>query len=366
MAKSKILIVDDEEQTRFCMSLSLQMNGYDAITASNGEDALETIIEMQHSKKPVDLIITDIDMPKLNGEELIKKLNDLNIRIPSIIITGLGEKDLVVRLMRLGCRDFIDKPFDPDDIEKRIRHILDENMESTLEKERTEHFALIGEKTRSVVHDLNNILCSTIGYADVARCSINKNDPVYNKIQKIYSSAHYAAEICKNIMELKSKDSKPLKLKTEIRAIVERIAEILRTVAPPDIRISVQTPERPVWLRADAELLQQAILNLGINAINAIKDTGEIKIKIFSEEISQSPGVKAKSSTGISVSDTGCGISDENLQKLFRESFSTKPGGHGLGLMTVKKIIDNHNGCITVKSGINKGTEFKILIPNGI
>jgi signal transduction histidine kinase len=363
MSKSTILIADDEEQTRFCISLALQMKGYETITAQNGEDALQAIIRMNHTSTPIDLLIADIEMPRLNGEELISKLNDLKLNIPSIIITGFGEKDLVVRLMRLGCRDFIDKPFTPDDIEKRVELLLAKTSENALEKERKEHFALLGEKTNSFVHDLNNILCGTLGYADVARGIVEENHPAYNKIQKIYASASFAAEICKNLLELKKENHKPLKLKTELRAVVERIAEIIRTIAAETILITVNTPHHPVWLKTDAELIQQALLNLCINGINAMPDGGKLTLTIISDDTSFDTEKKLNPHICIAVADNGCGIAPENIPELFTRNFTTKTNGHGIGLATVKNIIDKHDGWIKVKSTVGKGTEFRIFIP---
>jgi two-component system, NtrC family, sensor histidine kinase HydH len=136
------------------------------------------------------------------------------------------------------------------------------------------------------------------------------------------------------------------------------LGEILDFVAPQADRqrIAIRTalaPGLPV-LRADPKLLKQALLNLVINAEQAMPDGGELLIQTSAPE----PGL-----VQLDITDTGVGIPDAHLGKLFRLYFSTKEGGSGLGLATVRRIVDLHGGTIQVASEVRKGTHFTLRLP---
>ncbi len=122
--QSHILIAEDEE----CLLSSLQFlfhrKGYRVTKAKTGTEALYVACTCYREGTPIDLLITDIQMPGMDGEGLIRAIRKFDKRMPMLVITGFGYKDLVVRLMRLGCSDYIDKPFGLDQIEGRVKSLL--------------------------------------------------------------------------------------------------------------------------------------------------------------------------------------------------------------------------------------------------
>jgi signal transduction histidine kinase len=354
MANKKILIADDEDQTCFCISVALKMKGYSTVIAHNGQKALQIIEESSISPEPIDLLVCDIQMPEINGEDLIDRLNELKIKIPTLVITGYGEKDLVVRLMRKGCRDFIDKPFEPVEIEKRISLILAEEESVLLEKKRMESLANAGLKTRQFVHDINNVLAGAQGYADMALDAIDNGNPSFEYLTKIVKTTSRAAEICKTLLATSKSKDPPAFVPTEMNSLAQRAAAILKDVVPKNISIEIKTDSTPLWCSVNAERVQQALLNLGINAGQAMKDGGNLALSCKSMEKNGSNIVR------ITVSDSGCGIPKENLKNIFKDGFSTKKDGNGIGLHTVKEIVEEHGGSIMVASELNKGTTFTI------
>ncbi len=359
----RIVVAEDEFQMRTSLITALEWKGYQVFPAENGEKALHTITLMSHGRQNADLLICDIQMPKMNGEELIRKLHELEYDIPIIAITGYGERDLLIRLMRLGCTDFIDKPFTPQILEERVRLLFDKSQNSILEKTRKRDLLAINEKSRSLVHDLNNILSGTLGFADMALEELESTHSAHQKIKKVYATAKLAAEICQNLLELKPGESNTSKIQTEIRSIVERICAVLMEIAPKSIHIETSMPNFPVWLYADSERIQQALLNLGINAVDAMNGKGNLKFTVSILDEFRPDYAKPEKCVCICVSDNGPGISPENSNRLFNEKFTTKENGHGFGLLIVKEIIDEHSGWITVNSKENLKTEFNLFFP---
>ena len=124
MENIHILIAEDDESMQNSLSFILEDEGYKVSTAFNGDEAIEIIYNCINTNKPVDLLITDIQMPEKNGLELIKQLIESKIKIAKIVITGHGDKDLLINLIRLGCDDFLAKPFEPDEVCQKVSEVI--------------------------------------------------------------------------------------------------------------------------------------------------------------------------------------------------------------------------------------------------
>jgi len=125
--KKRILIADDEAALLRTMTFILKRKGYETVAVDNGRSAYNKILETYKNKNPFDLVITDIQMPGLSGIELTKKLSEDGITVPILAITGYGNMAMVVKLMRAGCKDYLDKPFSMQELMGRITEILDNN-----------------------------------------------------------------------------------------------------------------------------------------------------------------------------------------------------------------------------------------------
>ena len=125
MAKEHILVVDDEQNMRNTLAFILETASYQVTTAAEGRAALEGILAARESDRPVDLLITDIRLPGLTGLQLIDELNYLKIKIPVLVITAYGDRSLLLELMRTGCADYLDKPFDYKELVRRVDSLME-------------------------------------------------------------------------------------------------------------------------------------------------------------------------------------------------------------------------------------------------
>ena len=125
MAKEHILVVDDEQNMRNTLAFILETANYQVTTAAEGREALEAILAARESRRPIDLLITDIRLPGLSGLQLIDELNYLKIKIPVLVITAYGNRSLFLELMRTGCADYLDKPFDYKELVKRVDSLVE-------------------------------------------------------------------------------------------------------------------------------------------------------------------------------------------------------------------------------------------------
>jgi len=122
---TRILLVDDEANFRFSASVALRKVGYEVIEAQDGEEALVRIQELRRTGGRIDLLLTDLRMPFLCGLELLEGMRQLGIDIPVIAMTGYCDNSLRADLKKKGCIEFMEKPFEPDDLVKRVQKMLE-------------------------------------------------------------------------------------------------------------------------------------------------------------------------------------------------------------------------------------------------
>ena len=368
MQPKRILIAEDEKYMRLTLELIVERLGHVPLCAADGKEALEMLIKCRMDNTPVNLLLCDILMPGMSGTELIETMHKRNIAVPVLVITGYGDKELVVQLMRMGCRDFIDKPFAPDEIEKRIALLINDINSREAEEQRLKFFASVGESARSFIHDINNAVGGVYGYADVLMEQLPEGHPLRAKAAKIFSSAARAVEICRELLSQRVTDMEGRRIRTDVNLLVERSAALLSDVLPESIRVKTDARRRPAWYAADAAQLQQALLNLGFNAADAMPDGGELFLKItvhdrFSLSGNRTFPFNGRKCLSITVSDTGTGIAPENLPHIFDDGFSTRKKGNGIGLTTVKRIVEAHGGLIDVDSKPGGSARFHLVFP---
>ncbi len=130
MPKRHILVADDELNMLRSLEFILEVGGYKVTGVKNGQEALDKILNANNSESPIELVITDIQMPGLNGLELIDELFRLRIDIPVFVITAYGSRDLTRTLRNKGNIEYIDKPIDDEDLLKRIHMLLEPQPEN--------------------------------------------------------------------------------------------------------------------------------------------------------------------------------------------------------------------------------------------
>ncbi len=223
------------------------------------------------------------------------------------------------------------------------------------EVQRVQTLAALGEMAATVAHEIRNPLGGIAGYAGMLERDLDSDDPNRRLVQKITEGVGRLNRIVVSLLNY----TRPLRLNVHPVNLVELLEETTAFFAidiersREDIRIERDFPDGDLICRIDPEQLQQVILNLLQNAMQAMPDGGAIAVGLRVEE---SEGV-------LSIGDTGIGMADEVREKLFTPFFTTKEDGTGLGLVTSKKIIDAHNGQIRVDSEPGRGTQFSISLP---
>jgi len=214
------------------------------------------------------------------------------------------------------------------------------------------------KKKKQIAHDLNNILTNISASVTMLNQKVEPNKDVSKLLLNIENSTIRAAEIVDDLLAKDGSKTK-IKRKIQINKLIHDVADSIYDSINKKIELKINTADEVIKVRGNFSDLYRAVLNLLINAKEAIKDKGKIEISTCISEYKDTEYVV------VSIKDTGAGINKSNIKTIFNDGFSTKKklSESGLGLFIVKNIITDHNGFIEVESKLGKGTEFKIYLP---
>jgi PAS domain S-box-containing protein len=227
----------------------------------------------------------------------------------------------------------------------------------------------VGRLAGGMAHDFNNILSVIVGYSDLALGLVAPGSPVNRHLEQIKKASNHAVLLTRQLLAFSRKQVVFPKI-LDLNDVVHNMANMLQRMVGEDVAISFQ-PTTPIGsVRADPGQIEQVLMNLMVNARDAMRSGGKIVIETGHAEldehyVSQHPGSRAGQQVVLAVSDTGCGIDESIKSKIFEPFFTTKGVGQGtgLGLSTVYGIVKQSGGYIFVYSEPGKGTTFKIYFP---
>ncbi len=356
--KFKILIVDDVPKNIQVAANILQQEGYQMAFAQNGKAAISQV-----QSNRFDLILLDIMMPGMDGFEVCRQLreNPETRNIPIIFLTAKTDAESILKGFEVGAVDYVTKPFNGSELSARVKtHLsLKRAQEDLLEANATK------DKFFSIIaHDLKNPFNALIGLSKLLLNNYDGFNDVKRKdfVQMIHRSSEQGFKLLENLldwsrMQTGKMEWQPHEIDLNIYAF-ENISLLNAAAENKNIRLS-SLIAKDTMVYADANMIRMVIRNLLSNAIKFTPEGGEVTISSR-----QTDGYEE-----VTVSDTGIGMSEEDIGKLFRiDVHHSSPGtadeqGTGLGLILCKEFVEKNGGKIWVKSEVGKWSEFKFSAP---
>ena len=368
--KKKILLVDDEEDIRDVLGMTLSDMGYRVLTAANGKIAWDVF---QEKNPPI--VLTDIKMPVMDGIELLRYIKRENPETEVIMITGHGDMDLAIKSLKHRATDFITKPINVDALEISLKRVEEKIITRKQLQEYTENLErLIREKTElqdnlsnlglmvgSISHGIKGLLTGLDGGLYLLGSGLKTKD-----LMKIEEGGDILKMMVERIRRMVSDIlfyAKERSLRRDQIDILAFAHDVIRVVEPKSNTLNI-TLLKDFHLSADkilmdAGFVHSALINILENAIDAcIRNHQNKKHKVvFSVK-------NDEKYLFFIVSDNGTGMGQETRNNLFSLFFSSKGReGTGLGLFLSNKIIAQHGGSISVDSVQGQGSCFTIKIP---
>jgi len=368
--KKEILLVDDEQDLREVLEISLLDMGYRVLTAENGKQALEIF----RKKKPL-IVITDIKMPGMSGIDLLSKIKNINPDTEVIIITGHGDTDLAIKSLKHEAIDFITKPISSDSLEIALnrandkiitRYQLEEytrNLEKLLREklELQDHLSSLGIMIGSISHGIKGLLTRLDGGVYLMESAYEKRE--FNEVGEGLSILkETVTKIKKMVLDiLYSAKERNLKVeKTDITAFAHDVVKVVsQKMEKNNIELHCDFGQEDIEGEIDPQVLHSALINILDNAVDAcISDKTRSSHKIVFKV------AQDRCNLIFEINDNGIGMTSETREQIFNLFYSSKENnGTGFGLFIVDSTIKQHNGRINLNSAIGKGTYFHIKIP---
>jgi signal transduction histidine kinase len=410
-----ILLVDDEEGIRNVLNITLTHAGFKVLLASDGD----TGFALFKTKRP-DIVISDIKMPGIGGIELLKQIKQMSPDTEVIMITGHGDMDLAVKSLQYEAADFITKPIDSNELELSVKKAVDrlsinqrmkvymDDLEGVIrEKDRkideSQSLATIGQTIAGMSHVIKNIAGGLKGSSFILEQGIENENREY--LVKGWEMMKGNLDKITNLSLDLLNYAKTSRLKRILVNPNDPALEVVSLLTPRAVEKNINLVLSPLddttFILVDQDAIYNALFNLVTNALDAFAtndafdinadfatndadthidlDTNDAFIKsdvLCADEKKRGNSQNKKEKAVMvfvekeldqivfRVKDNGDGM-DENIgQALFKEFITTKGAyGTGFGLMTTKKIIDEHQGTILFETGKGEGSVFTMKIP---
>ncbi len=254
-------------------------------------------------------------------------------------------------------------------LEQKVAAATRELQLAQAEAARSEKLASVGLLAAGIAHELNNPLTGVLTFSHLVRKQMPDGSPQAEDLDLVIQETKRCAVIIRRLLDF-AREKTPEKKYSHLNSLVEQTTQLIAQsaqIADIDIVLDLDETLPPVWI--DEDLVKQVIMNLLVNAQHAIEHTGRITIKTRTCPGHGTDGDdRAAPMAEITITDTGCGIPKENLQRIFDPFFTTKGVGKGtgLGLSVSHGTIAAHGGVIEVDSTVGVGTEFRIYLPLGV
>lgn len=353
-----ILAVDDEEAILDLCSRVLKE--YIILRARDGREALELF-----EKEAVDLVLTDVMMPDMNGLDLLEQIKQRNPDQLVVIMTGFGEKDVILRALKAKADDFIHKPLNLMQLKATVAKALESKrlhrelvQLQQLDRLKTEFLGLISHKLRTPTTTLSLFI------QNLASGAVNPQDSGFKAaLNAMQGESNYLAYLIQDLLfysEVILRDEKPELSCQDLREIAIAILAEKRPAADRK-GVALLNELTGSWpsLALDRQRIHFALGALLDNAIKFTPPGGQVKLF----------GEVAETRLCLSITDDGPGISEQDMPKVFEKFYQVDPThagqvrGFGLGLFYAKKFIGDHHGKLVLESVLGQGTTVTIHLP---
>jgi signal transduction histidine kinase len=380
-------------------------------SAHQGQEALEKVKLSLAAGKPYAMAFIDMRMPPgWDGLETIVHLWEVDPELQVVICTAYSDyswEEMSARLGETNSLVVLKKPFDNIEVlqlahaftrkwdlnrqanlkmdelsqmvAQRTRELQEANREIQRESEerlqlerqfrQAQKMEAIGQLAAGVAHDFNNILTVIHGHASMLAMKLGQQGTHTKSISEIRNSAERAANLVRQLLTFSRKQIMQFR-NVDVGEVVISVSAMLRDLVGEHISLETECAVGLPPIHADRGMIEQVILNLAVNARDAMERGGRLVISTSRVEVSMDmakdhPDARPGSFVRLTVSDTGCGIPPETMGRLFEPFFTTKEVGKGtgLGLATVFGIVKQHQAWIQVESKVGAGSTFRVFFP---
>ena len=322
----------------------------------------------------IDLVLSDFSLPAFDGLTAMKMAHEGLPDLPVILVSGTLGEEQAVDSLKSGAVDYVLKE-GLLRLVPAVRRAM-QDVEERTERRRlqaqfieAQKMEVVGQLAGGVAHDFNNVLAVIMGYSELIVQDLDPDDPLQKYVREIRLASERACGLTRQLLVFSRKQ--PIEaVVLDLNEVVDGMAKMLDQLIDEKVEMTFIYGEQIGQIRADSGYIWQVLMNLVVNARDAMPDGGKLTIETdritldesnAREQLDMIPGDYVT----LSVSDTGTGLTDEIKARMFEAFFTTKTSGKGtgLGLATCHTIVQQCGGHIRVSSDLGKGTTFKVYFP---
>jgi two-component system cell cycle sensor histidine kinase/response regulator CckA len=373
----RVLFVEDNEDDAALLLRHLERAGYEVESFRvDTRDGFRSAI----SNAKWDVVISDHSMPRFSSHDALSTLNEFGVDCPFIIVSGTISEDIAVDAMRAGAHDYvlknnlarlapaIDRELGDAELRRQARDERQARQAVELQLQQSQKMEAVGRLAGGIAHDFNNLLTAILGFTGLALDKVNSGaGPVRFELEQVKQAADRAARFTKQLLAF-SRQQVLLPRLIDPAASIDSMMPMLRHLLGEDVELSI-VDRTDAKTKVDPGQFEQVVMNLAVNARDAMPNGGLLQLGTSSVELSATDAARLQVESGLyvrlTVRDNGLGMDDATRARIFEPFFTTKPPGQGtgLGLSTVYGILKQSNGAIDVETDVSKGTTFKVYLP---
>jgi signal transduction histidine kinase len=363
-SKANVLLVDDRPANLLALRGVLDGLGQNLIEALSGEEALRHLLHDDFA-----VILLDVNLPGMDGYEVARLIRSHKRceRTPIIFVTAYETpSERMIEAYSQGAVDFLVKPLIPAVLcskvsvfvelfqkTEQLKRQQEQMLSQQREMMRAGHLAVAGQLAASVAHEVRNPLATIKVLVEGALRTKNASPLSSQELTVMYGEITRLEKIVQDYLNF-ARPSEPNRSLGDVREVVDQAAALLQSAARRQgILLVVSYPSQPLWAKVDHDQLRAVLINLLLNAIEAMPKGGPLRIALdaMAQQIK------------LTVEDTGTGIHPDIFKRLFSPFVTSKPSGTGLGLCISKQIVESHGGRITAANRAEKGAVVTITLP---
>ena len=374
----QVLYIEDQQSQRDLVTAMFKQRNLEVDAFDNAEAAWQAFM-----KKRYHLVVTDIVLAgTVSGVFLINKIRRLDGPkgdTPILAVTAFDDNSRRISLYHMGITDYVTKPIIEEELIARVRNLI--ANQKALEREiefrerlnsedmirRSMKMEAMGKLTGGIAHDYNNMLGVIMGYTDLLTRKFGDNPKLQRYVSQIERASANGAKLTRKLLSFTKKESNE-EVTLNINKIITDTESMLEKILTSAVRLELNL-ENDLWnVHLDANDLENALLNMGINAKHAMPEKGVLTLitmnKSLSPAVADKLGLESGDYVRLSVLDNGSGMDKETQARIFDPFYSTKgDAGTGLGLSQVYGFSQRSHGTISVESKPGKGTLFNLYFP---
>jgi signal transduction histidine kinase/ActR/RegA family two-component response regulator len=359
-APEAVLVIDHEERI---VEVNAAMKAFLGSEADLVGKALSTAVPWATAAKdagpwePIDILLSRELVMEARGTDLLdsagRKLGRV-LTFHDVTLARRAESNLKYQNEELERR-VRERTQDLERAHDALKHEAEERKSAERQLAQAQKMESLGRLAGGVAHDFNNLLTAILGNVELARFDLPPGSPIAQNLDEVQHASESAQALVQQLLVFGRKQTSEVMV-VDVRQALTDVTRLLRRLLGEDVGISLELPRAPLYVQLDPMQLEQLIVNLSVNARDAMPRGGTLSITL-----TRSPAGRVR----LEVADTGEGMTDEVRARVFEPFFTTKPVGKGtgLGLALVFAVVRQNGGSVNVDSELGKGTTFSIEFP---